>query len=176
MIFHATKIDGAFRVEPERHADHRGNFARVWCSREFAEKGLRLCVAQSSVSMNTRKGTLRGMHYSVPPGAEAKVVRCARGSIYDVLLDLRRGSRTYLSWFSQVLTRDNGLALYVPEGVAHGFLTLEDESDVLYMMSEFYDPACARGVRWDDPAFGIEWPPGQRIISERDRTYPSFVR
>jgi dTDP-4-dehydrorhamnose 3,5-epimerase len=174
VIFRETKIGGAFRVELERHGDERGSFARVWCVRESEEKGLRPCIAQSSLSMNTRKGTLRGMHYSVLPAAEAKVVRCVRGAIYDVLLDLRSESATYLSWFAEVLTRDNGLALYVPEGVAHGFQTLEDGSDVLYMMSEFYDPACACGVRWDDPAFGIQWPDGERVLSERDRTYASF--
>jgi dTDP-4-dehydrorhamnose 3,5-epimerase len=174
VIFHETKIGGAFRIELERYGDERGSFARVWCAREFQEKCLRPCIAQSSLSMNTRKGTLRGMHYSVPPAAEAKVVRCVRGAIYDVLLDLRSESPTYLAWFAEVLTRDNGLALYVPEGVAHGFQTLEDSSDVLYMMSEFYDPACARGVRWDDAAFGIQWPQGERILSERDQTYASF--
>ena len=176
MTFRETKIAGAYRVELERQVDDRGSFARLWCAREFAEHGLRPCTAQSSLSMNTRKGTLRGMHYAVPPATEAKVVRCVRGAIYDVLLDVRSGSPTYLSWLAEVLTRDNGLALYIPEGVAHGFQTLEDGSDVLYMISEFYDPACARGVRWDDPAFGIEWPEGQRFMSERDRTYASFGR
>lgn len=175
MIFRETKIRGAFSIELERHVDERGTFARVWCARELEERGLRPSLAQCSLSTNTRRGTLRGMHYSVPPRAEAKVVRCVRGAVYDVLLDLRAGSATYLSWFAETLTADNGLALYVPEGVAHGFQTLEDASDVLYQMSEFYDSACSRGVRWDDPAFGIQWPQAERVMSERDRTYAGFV-
>jgi dTDP-4-dehydrorhamnose 3,5-epimerase len=174
VIFRETKIRGAFAIEPERHADERGSFARIWCARELEEHGLRSRLAQCSLSTNTRRGTLRGMHYSVPPHAEAKVVRCVRGAVYDVLLDLRAGSPTYLAWIAKTLSAENGSALYVPEGVAHGFQTLEDGSDVLYQMSEFYDSACARGARWDDPAFGIEWPPAERVMSERDRTYPGF--
>lgn len=174
MIFRQTKVNGAFAIELERHVDDRGTFARVWCAQELEAHGLCSRLAQCSVSTNTRRSTLRGMHYSVPPHAEAKVVRCVRGAVYDVLLDLRADSPSYLSWFAETLTADNGLALYVPEGVAHGFQTLEDGSDVLYQMSEFYDPACARGVRWDDPAFAIEWPPGERVMSDRDRNYPGF--
>jgi len=174
VIFVETTIPGAFRIELERHADERGAFARIWCARELEAHGLRARLAQCSISTNARKGTLRGMHYSVPPAAEAKVVRCVRGAIYDVLLDLRRESPTYLTWVSETLTADNGRAFYVPEGVAHGFQTLEDATDVLYEISEFYDSACARGVRWDDPTFRIVWPEGERIISERDRTHPSF--
>jgi dTDP-4-dehydrorhamnose 3,5-epimerase len=174
VIFRETAIGGAFRIELERQVDERGAFARVWCARELEEHGLCSRLAQCSVSTNTRKGTLRGMHYSVPPHAEAKVVRCVRGAIYDVLLDLRAGSPTHLTWLAETLTADNGLALYVPEGVAHGFQTLEDQTDVLYQISEFYDPACARGARWDDPAFGIVWPEGVRVISERDRSFASL--
>jgi dTDP-4-dehydrorhamnose 3,5-epimerase len=176
LIFRETKIIGAFSIELERHVDERGTFARVWCARELEQHGLCSRLAQCSVSTNAQKGTLRGMHYSVPPAAEVKVVRCVRGAIHDVLLDLRAGSLTYLTWFAETLTADNGLALYVPEGVAHGFQTLENGSDVLYQMSEFYDPVCARGVRWDDPAFGIEWPDAERILSHRDRTYATFAR
>jgi dTDP-4-dehydrorhamnose 3,5-epimerase len=174
VIFRQTKVNGAFAIELERRVDDRGTFARVWCARELEAHGLCARLAQCSVSTNARRNTLRGMHYSVPPHAEAKVVRCVRGAVYDVLLDLRADSPSYLSWFAETLTADNGLALYVPEGVAHGFQTLEDGSDVLYQMSEFYDPACARGVRWDDPAFAIEWPPGERVMSDRDRNYPGF--
>jgi dTDP-4-dehydrorhamnose 3,5-epimerase len=174
VIFRETAIAGAFVVVPERQLDHRGSFARVWCAREFEEHGLDVIVAQSSLSSNQRKGTLRGMHYTVPPHSETKVVRCVRGAIYDVLLDLRATSPSFLRWCAETLTADNGLALYVPKGVAHGFQTLVDGVDVLYQMSEFYDPACARGVRWDDPAFGIEWPHGERILSERDLGYPNF--
>jgi dTDP-4-dehydrorhamnose 3,5-epimerase len=174
MIFRPTKIGGAYAIEPEHHADERGSFARTWCRREFDAHGIGSSLVQVSLSTNRRRGTLRGMHYSVPPHAEAKVVRCVKGAIYDVLLDLRLRSPTYLAWFAESLTRENGIALFIPEGVAHGFQTLEDESDVLYQMSEFYDPDCARGVRWNDPAFGIGWPLEEPTLSERDRTYESF--
>jgi len=176
VIFRETGIPGAFAIELERHVDERGSFARIWCARELEQRGLSSRLAQCSLSTNARRGTLRGMHYAVPPAAETKVVRCVRGAIYDVLLDLRASSPNYLRWFAETLTADNGLALYVPEGVAHGFQTLEAESHVLYQISEFYDPAYARGVRWDDPAFGIEWPDAERVLSERDRTYPAFQR
>jgi dTDP-4-dehydrorhamnose 3,5-epimerase len=175
VIFRETKIAGAFSIEDERHVDDRGSFTRIWCAREFEEHGLSSRLVQCSLSMNARKGTLRGMHYSVPPRAETKVIRCVRGAVYDVLLDLRSGSRTYLQWYAETLSADGGHALYVPEGVAHGFQTLEDRSDVLYQMNEFYDPKSARGVRWDDSAFGIVWPAADRIISGRDRTYPDFA-
>ena len=174
MIFVDAPIADAFVIEPEWHVDDRGAFARTWCAREFAEHGIEMAVVQSSLSTNRRKGTLRGMHYSVAPYPEAKVVRCTRGAIYDVLLDLRTSSPSYLRWFGKILTADEGLALYVPEGVAHGFQTLADSSDVLYQMSEVFDANCARGVRWDDPYFGIEWPGGPRILSERDSTYADF--
>jgi dTDP-4-dehydrorhamnose 3,5-epimerase len=174
VIFRETAIAGAFAVEPERQVDLRGAFARTWCVEEFGRHGLDTKHAQSSISTNTRRGTLRGMHYAASPHTETKIVRCVRGAIYDVLLDLRVGSPTYRRWCAERLTADNGVALYVPELVAHGFQTLEDSSDVYYQISEFYDAASARGVRWDDPAFGIAWPEGPRILSERDRTYPDF--
>jgi dTDP-4-dehydrorhamnose 3,5-epimerase len=170
------KIAGACAIEPERHTDDRGSFARAWCQREFEAHGLDARFVQASLSVNLRRGTLRGMHYSVAPHAEAKLVRCVKGAIYDVLLDLREGSATYLLWLAEPLTRDNGVALFVPAGVAHGFETLEDESDVLYQMSEFYDPTCARGVRWDDPVFGIRWPLDKPVLSVRDRNYEAFNR
>jgi dTDP-4-dehydrorhamnose 3,5-epimerase len=176
VIFRETTIPGAFAIELERHVDERGSFARLWCARELEQRGLSSRLAQCSLSTNARRGTLRGMHYAVPPAAETKVVRCVRGAIYDVLLDLRASSPTYLRWLAETLTADNGLALYVPEGVAHGFQTLEPESHVFYQISEFYDPAYARGVKWDDPAFGIEWPDAERVLSERYRTYPMFER
>ncbi len=175
MIFRETSIAGCYVIEPERHVDERGSFARLWCAREFSTRGLDPVLVQASLSTNTRRGTLRGMHFSVPPHAETKIVRCVRGAAYDVALDLRPTSRTYLTWFSETLTAENGLAMYVPEGVAHGFQTISDASDVLYQMSTFFDPACARGVRWDDPAFGIAWPDGTPILSERDRTYPDYI-
>jgi dTDP-4-dehydrorhamnose 3,5-epimerase len=174
MIFRETKIAGAFVVELERRVDDRGSFARAWCAREFEQRGLNPRLVQCNVSANERKGTLRGLHYSVAPHAETKLVRCVRGAVYDVLLDLRQGSPTSRMWMAEVLTPDNGLALYIPEGVAHGYQTLEDGSDVLYHVSEFYDPSCDRGVRWNDPSFGIHWPHAERILSERDRTCPDF--
>jgi dTDP-4-dehydrorhamnose 3,5-epimerase len=174
MIFRPTKIRGAYAILPERHTDERGSFARSWCQREFEVHGLCSRFVQCSISTNTRRGTLRGLHYSVPPCAEAKVVRCIKGEIYDVLLDLREESPTYLTWFAESLSRDNGVALFVPEGVAHGFQTLEEESDLLYQMSEFYDAECTRGVRWNDPAFGIRWPLHEPILSDRDRHFDPF--
>jgi dTDP-4-dehydrorhamnose 3,5-epimerase len=175
VIFHSTPIAGAYWLEPERHVDERGSFSRLYCAREFADHGLDPRLAQASLSTNARRGTLRGMHYSVPPHAEAKVVRCVRGAVHDVLLDLRVGSPSYLESFGRLLTAKDANALYVPEGVAHGFLTLEDESDVLYQMTEFYDPASARGVRWNDAAFRIRWPEEPVVVSDRDRTYPDFA-
>jgi dTDP-4-dehydrorhamnose 3,5-epimerase len=174
MIFRPTAIRDVVVVAPERHDDERGSFARLWCAREFAAQGLKAALVQCSISTNTRAHTLRGMHYSVPPHAEAKVVRCVRGAIYDVLVDVREGSPTFGAWVAETLTADNGLAFYVPEGVAHGFLTLEDQSDVLYQMTEFFEPSAARGVRWDDPAFGVRWPAEPRVMSERDRSYGDF--
>jgi dTDP-4-dehydrorhamnose 3,5-epimerase len=174
VIFRETRVAGALVFEPERHVDHRGSFARLWCARELAERGLDARLAQTSLSTNPRRGTLRGLHYSVAPHAEAKVVRCVRGAVYDVLVDLRPASPTYGRWCAETLTADNGLAVYAPEGVAHGFVTIEDATDVLYQISEFYDPSCARGVRWNDPAFGVAWPEANPILSDRDRSYPDY--
>ena len=176
MIFSETRIRGAYVIVPEPHVDARGSFARLFCARDFEAHGLDATVAQISLSMNPRRATLRGMHYSVPPHAEAKVVRCVRGAVYDVLLDVREGSASFGVWIAEELSARNGVALYVPAGVAHGFQTLEDGSDVLYQMNEFYDPACARGVRFDDPAFRIEWPSADRIMSDRDGSYTDYGR
>ena len=172
MIFTETKIAGVLAMDLERHVDSRGSFARVWCPRELTAAGVEPRLAQVSLSSNSRRGTLRGMHYSVPPHPEAKIVRCVRGAIYDVVLDLRPGSATYGSWIAETLTADNGRALCIPVGVAHGFQVLEDGSDVLYQISEFYDPAGARGLRWNDPQFRIVWPDVEPILSERDASYP----
>jgi dTDP-4-dehydrorhamnose 3,5-epimerase len=174
MIFRPTSIAGVWIVEPEPHADERGFFARTWCAREFAERGLADCFVQGSMSHNPRRGTLRGLHYQAEPHAEAKLIRCTRGGIYDVALDLRPQSPTFRRHVAVVLDAANRLALYVPEGCAHGFQTLEDDTEVLYQMSAFHAPEAARGVRWDDPAFAIPWPPADRVIAERDRTYPDF--
>jgi dTDP-4-dehydrorhamnose 3,5-epimerase len=176
VIFDTTPIAGAFALAPEWKIDARGSFARLWCARELEAHAFLSKLAQCSVSVNAAKGTLRGMHYSVPPHAEAKVVHCIRGQIFDVLLDLRRGSSTYLVWFGCVLSAEGGVGLAVPEGVAHGFLTLTPDAHVLYHISEFYDAACALGVRWNDPTFGIAWPAEPIVISERDRTYPDYLR
>lgn len=175
MIFVETRLRGAWTIDPERLEDERGFFARTWCRREVASHGLTPTLAQCSISFNRRRGTLRGMHYQAGPYAEAKLVRCTRGAVYDVIVDLRPGSRTFRQWLAVELTADNRRMLYVPEGMAHGFQTLEDETEVFYQISEFYRPGYARGVRWDDPAFGIRWPEGDRIISPRDRQYPDFV-
>jgi len=175
MIFEKTKLPGVFEIRMEPMPDARGFFARCWCEREFESHGLNPKVVQCSVSFNARRGTLRGMHYQVAPDQEAKVVRCTKGALYDVLVDLRRGSPTFGDWVAVVLTAERRNMVYVPEGCAHGFLTLEDETEVLYQISEFYSPQSARGVRWDDPAFRIVWPEEVKVISERDRKYPDFA-
>ncbi|MGA8406724.1 MAG: dTDP-4-dehydrorhamnose 3,5-epimerase [Candidatus Acidiferrales bacterium] len=175
MIFQETKISGVFEVRSERKPDDRGFFARTWCQKEFEEHGLDSRLVQCSISYNTYKGTLRGMHYQAAPFAETKVVRCTQGAIYDVVLDLRPQSATYKSWISAVLTAENRDMIYIPKGCAHGFLTLQDATEVYYQMSELYDAESARGVRWDDPAFRIVWPEKVAVISERDRTYPDFA-
>jgi dTDP-4-dehydrorhamnose 3,5-epimerase len=175
MRFTETKVAGAFLIEPEPIADERGFFARTWCREEFADHGLSPELAQANISFNHRKGTLRGLHYQAPPHAEAKLVRVTRGAIWDLALDLRRDSPTYLVWFGAELSDANRAMLYVPEGCAHGFLTLTDDAEVAYQMSAPYAPEAARGVRFDDPAFGIEWPGEVVVVNERDRTYADFA-
>jgi dTDP-4-dehydrorhamnose 3,5-epimerase len=175
MIFQETKIPGVFELHLERKMDERGFFARSWCRDEFETTGLNAHLAQCSISYNVQKGTLRGMHYQSAPYAESKLVRCTRGAIYDVALDLRADSPTFREWIGVTLTADNREMIYIPEGCAHGFLTLEDNSEVFYQISEFYRPEAARGVRWDDPAFGIVWPAEPQLLSERDRDYPDFA-
>jgi dTDP-4-dehydrorhamnose 3,5-epimerase len=171
-----TPVTGAKVVELDRHVDERGFFARMWDPGELVDAGLTPSLAQASVSRSTRAGTLRGMHFQHPPHEEAKLVRCVRGAIFDVALDLRPDSPTYLRWYGVRLDIENGRALYIPEGCAHGFQTLEDDADVLYLISHPYVPEAAGGVRWDDPAFGIEWPPArERTIGARDLTWPDYV-
>jgi dTDP-4-dehydrorhamnose 3,5-epimerase len=172
MRFELAEVIGAFLIEPERITDERGFFARIWCRDEFAAHGLNPALAQANVSFNHRKGTLRGMHYQAAPHQEAKLVRCTRGAIWDVVLDLRPGSPTYRAWTGAELSDANRAMLYVPEGCAHGFLTLTDAAEVAYQMSVSYAPDAARGVRYDDPAFGIEWPGAVMVISQRDASYP----
>jgi dTDP-4-dehydrorhamnose 3,5-epimerase len=174
MVFHETKLAGVFQIQLEPKCDERGFFARSWCEQEFESNALNSKLVQCSVSFNIRKGTLRGIHYQAAPYAETKLVRCTMGAIYDVVVDLRPESVTYKQWIAATLTPKNRQMLYVPEGCGHGFLTLEDETEVFYQMSEFYYPDLARGVRWNDPALGIEWPSEAEQISERDRTYPNF--
>jgi dTDP-4-dehydrorhamnose 3,5-epimerase len=175
VIFRQTPLPGVFLIDLERREDERGFFARTWCQREFTEHGLNPRLVQCSMSFNRRRGTLRGLHYQAPPSAEAKLIRCPRGGIYDVALDLRPASATFLQHVAAELTAANGTGLYVPEGVAHGFQTLADDTEVLYQMSEFFAPETGRGVRWDDPAFGIRWPVPEPSMLERDRSYPDFA-
>jgi dTDP-4-dehydrorhamnose 3,5-epimerase len=174
MKFHESKISGVFEIEPELKTDERGYFARTWCTKEFELHGLSSNLVQCSLSFNVRAGTLRGLHYQAAPHAETKLVRCTKGSIYDVVVDLRPESPTFKSWVGVVLTGANHRMIYIPQGCAHGFLTLEPESEVFYQMSEFYSVESARGVRWDDPAFQVAWPKKIEVIAERDRTYPDF--
>jgi len=175
MIFESLGLAGAWLLRLEEIHDERGFFGRTWASEEFGSRGLNPVLAQCSLSFNVHAGTLRGMHYQAAPREEVKVVRCVRGAIYDVLVDLRPDSPTYKRWEARELTADNRLSCYVPEGVAHGFQTLTDGAEVLYLISQPYDPDLARGVRWDDPAFAIEWPLPTRTISARDRGYPDFT-
>lgn len=174
MKFIPTELKGAHLIELERLEDERGFFARTFCRDEFAAHRLRSTFTQCNVSFNAQRGTLRGMHYQAKPHEEAKLVRCTRGAIYDVIVDLRKGSPTYKRWTAVELTADNGRMLYVPEGFAHGFQTLEDNSEVFYQMSEMYHPESARGLRWNDVAFAIRWPLPRPILSERDARFPDF--
>lgn len=174
MIFQETKLPGVFEIQVEAQTDERGFFARTWCQKEFEAHGLDIKVVQCSVSFNIGKGTLRGMHYQAAPHAETKLVRCTRGAIFDVVIDLRPQSPQFKSYFAAVLTAEKHNMIYVPKGCAHGFLTLEAETEVFYQISEFHNPESARGVRFDDPAFQVSWPEKVQVISERDRNYPSF--
>lgn len=175
MRFIETDLPGAYVLELEQRLDERGFFARVWCRDEFAALKLTTELAQCSISRSTKAGTLRGMHFQRAPHEEAKLVRCTRGAIYDVIVDLRPEASTRGRWVGVELDADSGRALYIPEGFAHGFQTLEDDTDVLYMISAPYAAEAATGVRWDDPLFGIVWPEAsERTISERDRTWPDF--
>ena len=175
MIFKETKLKGAFVLELEQLKDERGFFARSWCQREFEKRQLVANLVQCSVSFNRKRGTLRGLHYQAAPHAEAKLVRCTRGAIYDVIVDLRPESQTFKQWTAVELNAENRLQIYVPPGLAHGFQTLENATEVFYQMSELYEPSSAKGIRWNDPAFRIEWPTARtRILSARDQSYPNF--
>ncbi len=175
MIFHETNIPGAWLIDVEERVDERGFFARSFCRREFEERGLNPEVAQCNVSFNRHRGTLRGLHSQAPGFEEDKLVRCTQGAIYDVILDLRKGSEAFLKHLAVELSADRRSALYVPKGVFHGFLTLTDDAEVFYQMSEFFVPNQALGVRYNDPAFGIDWPEEVTVISDKDAGYPDFV-
>jgi dTDP-4-dehydrorhamnose 3,5-epimerase len=174
MIFIETNLRGAYLIEPEKLEDKRGFFARSFCVKEFKKHGLNPRLVQCNISFNAKEGTLRGMHYQKAPCAEAKLVRCTRGALHDVIVDLRPDSPTFKVHFGIQLDESNRLMLYIPEGFAHGFITMKDNSEIFYQMSEFYSPQHAAGFRWNDPSFGIQWPTEIQVISERDRTYPDF--
>ena len=174
MKFLPTPLAGAYLIELEQLDDERGFFARSFCQNEFRAHGLDPVVAQCNVSFNRKRGTLRGLHYQAEPHAEAKLVRCTRGAVWDVIVDFRKGSPTWRKWHAVELTAENRRALYIPKGFAHGFQTLEDDSEVLYQMSEFYHPESARGVRWDDRTLAIRWPIKDAVISPRDRAFPTL--
>lgn len=175
MVFTETKLKGAFVIDIERKEDERGFFARTFCVNEFQERGLNARLVQCSLSFNRQRGTLRGLHYQIPPHAECKLVRVTRGAIYDVIVDLRPQSPTFKQHFATELTAENRRQIYVPEGFAHGFQTIVDDTELLYQMSAKHVPELARGLRWNDPAFGIEWPATEhRILNERDANYPDF--
>lgn len=175
MKFTEIKLKGAFVIEIEKLSDARGFFARSWCRKEFEAHGLTSRIVQANVSYNLKKGTLRGMHYQIAPYQECKLIRCTRGAIYDVIIDLRPNSPTYKQWAGVELTADNSIMFFVPQDFAHGFQTLMDETEITYQVSQFYTPGSERGIRFDDPAFGIQWPLEVAVISDKDKSWPNFV-
>jgi dTDP-4-dehydrorhamnose 3,5-epimerase len=175
MRFTPTRLSGAFILDPERREDARGHFARTFCRREFEAHGLRQDIAQANIAWNARKGTLRGMHYQVAPAAETKLVRCPRGALWDVIVDLRPDSPTFLEHVGVELSAENGRQLFVPELFAHGYITLADDTEAAYQVGEFYAPEAERGIRYDDPALGISWPVPVEVISDKDASWPDFV-
>lgn len=177
MIFTESRLQGAFIIDLEPREDERGFFARAWCAKEFAAHGLNTQFVQANLSHNPLRGTLRGMHFQVAPHEEAKVVRCIRGSIWDAIIDIRPGSPTFQQWVGVELSARNRRTLYVPEGFAHGFQTLEDDSEAFYQVTQFYEPGAEQGIRWDDPAIGIQWPDTwSRLISEKDQNWPVLLQ
>jgi dTDP-4-dehydrorhamnose 3,5-epimerase len=176
MRFTETAIVGARVIDPTPHQDDRGRFMRAWCSKEFAENGINFAPVQANMGLSVRIATVRGMHYQEAPALEAKLVRCTRGAIFDVVLDLRPGSPSYGKWYGVELSADNGRMLYVPEQCAHGYQTLEEDTEMYYMASAFYNSNAARGVRFNDPAFGIQWPLAVTAVSEQDRAWPLVKR
>jgi dTDP-4-dehydrorhamnose 3,5-epimerase len=172
MIFTETKLKGAFIIDLEPREDQRGFFARTFCQKEFEEHHLNNKIAQTNISSNKKRGTLRGLHMQLSPYQESKIIQCIRGSIYDVILDMREGSETFKQWISAELNAENHKMLYVPEGFAHGFITLEDDTEVSYFINQFYTPGSEKGFRWNDPALNISWPIAPQIISEKDQSFP----
>lgn len=175
MIFEETRLKGSFVIDLEKREDERGFFARSWCENEMKIMGLNTKICQSNISFNKSKGTLRGMHYQIPPHQEAKYVRCTKGSIFDVIIDLRKDSPTFKKWFGVELSQENYKMLYVPEDFAHGFITLEDNCEISYLMTEFYVPDAGATIRWDDPMFNIKWPTKPIIISEKDKLQSNYI-
>lgn len=176
MKFTPGAIVGSYIIDLDRRQDERGYFARAWCEREFSEQGLSTRIVQVNVGVSRVRGTLRGMHYQRAPHAEVKIMRCQRGVVFDVIVDLRPESSTYLHWLGVELSAENGRMLYAPEGCAHGYLTLSDDAELSYSTSEVYAPQYATGVRFDDPAFGIQWPEAVQVISDQDRNWPMHVK
>ena len=176
MIFVETPLRGAYVIEIEKHEDERGFFARSWCAQEFSSKGLDTQLVQCNVSFNAWKGTLRGLHYQIPPHAETKLVRCTKGALYDVIVDVRTDSPTFLKWFGVELTAVNYRMLYIPKRFAHGFQTLENGTEIFYQISDFYAPLASSGIRWNDPCLGIVWPEADRTISKKDQGYLALDR
>jgi dTDP-4-dehydrorhamnose 3,5-epimerase len=176
MRFTETKLMGAWVIDPSPHEDNRGRFMRAWCIRVFGEQGIEFLPVQANLGFSERKGTVRGMHYQEAPALEAKLIRCTRGALFDVVLDLRPESSSFKEWYGTVLSADNGRMLYVPERCAHGYQTLENATEMYYMASEFYVPESARGVRFDDPVFNIQWPLAATAVSEQDLQWPLLER
>ena len=175
MIFTETKLKGAFILEVKRLEDERGFFGRSWCKKEMEDHGLNSNVVQANVSFNHKKGTLRGMHFQFSPYQETKLIRCTKGAIYDVIIDLRKNSPTYKQWIGVELTEDNYKMLFVPEDFAHGFITLQDNTAVTYQVTQYYTPGAEGGIRWNDPAVGIEWPVPVEVVSQKDKVHPDYA-
>ena len=176
MLFRETKLKGAYVVDLDKKEDERGFFARVWCKKEFEAKGLNTNFVQANLALTRRKGTLRGLHYQIQPHQEVKLIRCIKGKIFDVLVDLRPASPTFKEWFGIQLTPNNYQMLYIPENIAHGYLILEDDSEVFYQVSKYYSPAAERGIRWNDPALNINWPETSNLIlSDKDKNWPDYL-
>ena len=177
MIFREPKLNGAFIIEAEKHTDERGFFARAFCQNELKSFGLHSKFVQANIGFSSIKGTLRGIHYQIKPYQEAKLIRCTKGILFDVIVDLRKDSKTYCQWLGVELNAENHTAIYMPEGFAHGYLTLKNNTEIFYMVSQFYEPNFERGIRWDDPTFNIDWPDiSDMVISEKDKCWPDYAK